>query len=246
MMKKIIILLTLILCCISQNSVAQKFDYRVKAGFNIGGTAPVPIPAEIRKITGYSPSLSLLVGADVIYHIDDKWGVMSGLKFETKGMTAKARVKNYQIDLTVSEGDETGSMSGVFTGRVKTKVKNEYLTLPLVAVYKLSSRWEVNGGLFASILLDGGFDGNANNGYLRNENPIGEKVNIEKANFDFSSDVRKFNWGAQIGASWKAYKQFSVIGDLSWGFNGIFSKDFDGIGFDMYNIYLNLGFAYTF
>ena len=246
-MKKIIIFLFLLPCLVIQNSIAQQqFDFRIKAAFNIGGTAPVPLPAEIRKINSYEPAMSTLLGADVIYHINDKWGLMSGLKFETKGMSTKATVKSYYITMNVSDGDETGMMKGVFTGKVKTTVKNEYLTLPLVGVYKLSPRWDVNAGLFFSLLLKGDFNGGAYDGYIRDMNPVGEKIGVNDASYDFSSDIRKFNWGGQIGASWKAYKQFSVFSDLTWAANGIFKNDFDGIAFDMYNIYLSLGFAYTF
>ena len=34
--------------------------------------------------------------------------------------------------------------------------------------------------------------------------------------------------------------------DLNWGMNDIFNKDFKTITFDMYAVYLNVGFGYAF
>ena len=52
MNKKHIICLAVALLCIGGVCAQsfKKFEYRVKAGFNIGGTTPIPLPAEIRKL----------------------------------------------------------------------------------------------------------------------------------------------------------------------------------------------------
>ena len=54
------------------------------------------------------------------------------------------------------------------------------------------------------------------------------------ASYDFSSDLRNFQWGAQLGVDWKAFKHLKVYADLNWGMNDIFNKDFKTITFDMY------------
>ena len=66
-----------------------------------------------------------------------KWALTTGLRFETKGMNAGAKVKNYQMTLLIENGDKTGEMSGRFTGRIKTRVQNEYITLPILVVREL-------------------------------------------------------------------------------------------------------------
>lgn len=251
-MKKYLFSVIAILLFVSTTGIqARNFDYRLKAGFNIGGTSPMPLPREIRKIKSYTPTMAFALGGDVLYHINDKWGLQGSLKFETKGMTTKANVKGYNITLDVSNGNETGEMKGYFTGDVKTKVRNEYFTLPIVGVYKFSpqSKWQLNAGVFFSVLIESEFSGYAYNGYLRNNTPTGDRIDIIEVNdgtYDFSGDIRKFNWGGQIGASWKAYRQFSLYGDLTMAANSIFKKDFESISFDMYNVYFNVGFSYTF
>ena len=66
------------------------------------------------------------------------------------------------------------------------------------------------------------------------------------ATYDFSDDLRRFQWGIQFGGEWKAFKHLNVYADLTWGLNDIFKKNFDTISFAMYPIYLNVGFGYSF
>lgn len=245
-MKRIILTFCLIALAGIQLANGKDFTYRVKAGFNIGGTAPLPLPAEIRKIEGFNPKMNLAIGAEVIRNFNPKWGLMTGLRFETKSMTTKARVKSYKMSIDISDGDETGSASGYFTGGVKTKVRNEYLTVPIAAVYNVSPKVELNAGVFMSVKLSGEFSGEAYDGILRDQTPTGEKIGITSATYDLEKDIRNFNWGGQVGVHWMAYKQFSVYGDFTMAANSIFAKNNPTVPFPMYNIYMNIGFGYTF
>ena len=161
-------------------------------------------------------------------------------------MSAGAQVKNYQLTMNVDNGDEQGLISGVFTGQVKTRVQNEYLTVPVMAMRQVSPRWELNLGFFFSYLLRGGFSGNAYDGYIRDGDPTGTKIGVESATYNFDNDIRRFNWGGEFGAEWMAYRHLSVYGELTWAANSIFKKGFKSIGFNMYNVYLNIGFGYVF
>ena len=227
-------------------AAARGVEYSVKAGFNIGGTAPLPLPKEIRSIDSYSPQLAFFIEGNVTKWINSQWGIQTGVRLETKGMTTKAQVKNYSMELIVS-GEPP--MIGRWTGGVKTEVNNTYLTVPLLATYKLTPRWKLQGGFFLSYLTDGDFSGDVYKGYLRENDPTGNKIEFkddDKAVYDFSDDLRKFQWGGQLGAEWKALKHFTVNTNLTWGFNDIFKKDFKTITFAMYPIYLNIGFGYVF
>lgn len=44
-------------------SALHGLEYEIKAGFSIGGTAPLPLPVEIRSIDGYNPTLAISIGA---------------------------------------------------------------------------------------------------------------------------------------------------------------------------------------
>ena len=175
------------------NSYLHGWEYNIKAGFNIGGTSPIPLPKEIRKIDSYAPGIAIAIEGNATKWFDEKkkWGLTLGLRLENKNMTTEATVKNYGMKIINTNG---GELAGLWTGGVKTKVKNSYLTIPILAAYRIS----------------------------------------------------KFQWGIQFGGEWKAFKHLTVHADVTWGLNNIFQKDFDTITFNMYPIYLNLGFGYAF
>lgn len=246
-MKKYILFILLFLpifIVVSQEENGDR-EYRIKAGFSIGGTAPMPLPAEIRKIESFNPLMNLMIGAEVKHVLNKNWSLLTGLQFETKGMDTQAQVKSYNI--TIVSGGE-GEISGVFTGMVRTRVKNSYLTLPVLAMWKpdLQSQWGIKFGLYGSFLLDGAFSGSAYDGYLREGDPTGQRIDITTATYDFSKELQLWNWGAQLGAEWRPFPHLLAGIDLSWGINSIFKKDFDVITYKMYPIYCALSFGYVF
>lgn len=229
------------------NFFNTNMDYGVQAQFSIGGSSPVGLPREIRKIKSFNPGLQIGLEVNATKWLQDngKWGIRTGIRFETKGMKTKARVKNYLTEV-VKDGSK---IRGYYTGVVETNVQNTYLTLPALAVYRLSDSWNLYGGLYFSVLLDNTFDGYVSDGYLRQGTPIGTKITFEddaQAPYDFSNDVRKFQWGTQIGTEWKMNRNFKLLADVTYGFNNILEKDFESIDFSMHNIYLNIGFGYRF
>lgn len=217
---------------------------RLSAGYNIGGTAPLPMPREIRGIEGYNPGLNLAIEGTVEKMFGKgNWGLRWGVRLETKGMTTKADVKNYYMEVYNGGND---IINGYWTGKVKTQVKNTYLTVPVLAVYRINERWNVSAGVYASYLLEGEFTGNAYDGYLREGDPTGAKSELDNATYDFSTDIRKLNWGLQAGGEYKAYRHLAIFANLQWSMNGIFPSDYSSVTFDLYPIYGTLGFTYLF
>lgn len=230
------------------SAALRGWEYSLKAGFGIGGTAPLPIPGEIRKIDSYRPGLNIAIEGTATRWIDPakRWGVSVGVRLEQKSMETEATTKNYSMKILNANG---GELAGLWTGGVHTRVENSYLTIPLLMNYKVSSRWKLVAGPYFSYLLEGTFDGDVYEGHLRTPDATGSKVVFEgdsRATYDFSENLRHFQWGVQLGGEWRAFKHLSVHADLTWGLNNIFEKDFDTVTFNMYPIYLNLGFGYAF
>ena len=254
-------------------SYLHGWEYGIKAGFSIGGTSPLPLPEEIRKIDSYAPGgLAISIEGNATKWFDTKWGMTVGVRLENKNMTTEATVKNYGMKIINTNG---GELQGLWTGGVKTKVKNSYLTIPVVANYKVSKRWKVSAGPYVSYLIERNFSGHVYEGHLRTPDQTGSRVDFTGesiATYDFSDNLRKFQWGLQftqivreiissnafsdnlrkfqwglqLGGEWRAFKHLNVYADLTWGLNDIFKKDFDTISFAMYPIYLNVGFGYAF
>lgn len=261
-MKKSIITCLLLLACATGIATAQDngehkgllwssfhgLEYEFKAGVNIGGTSPLPLPQEIRSLDSYKPGLAISIEGNATKWIDkDKeWGVTLGIRLDTKSMTTEATVKNYGMEIINSIGNTTG---GLWTGGVKTKVKMSLLTIPVLATWQINNRWRVSAGPYFSYLMDGDFSGNVYEGHLRTPDATGESITFSGASiatYDFSNELRNFQWGIQVGGTWKAYRHLNVHADLTWGLNDIFNKNFNTITFAMYPIYLNVGFGYKF
>lgn len=230
---------------ILENSSVKGYEYNIRAGFNLGGVTPIPIPVEIRSLNDYNPGLNLSIEGNVYKKCSGRWGMMAGLRLENKGMKSEADVKSYHMSM-VRGGEK---MEGYFTGTVSTETQSALLTLPILCTYNIGSRWRIKAGPYFSYLLKGDFTGSAFDGYLRNETPIGAKIEISDnspATYDFSNDLRPFLFGAQLGGEWKAFTYFSIYVDFSCGLNSVFKTDFETITFGMYPLGANIGFVYTF
>jgi hypothetical protein len=242
----VLFLLTGLFACHSamgQNTF-RRWEYKVFAGYNIGGTSPLPLPAEIRKVHAWNPGFGGSLAFHITRWLTPEWGVTSGLAIDLKGMKIKADVMYMNTDLVIGEGDNTGSFSGMYTGYNETKVKNGYLVIPLLATYRPAEKWTFRlGGYYAS-MRDAKFEGSASNGYIRDGGPDGDRINIEKAMFDFSDNVRKVDAGLMASADWSFSSKMAVTGQLSWGLVPVFPSGFNGIPYKMYNIYFLTGVAY--
>ena len=127
-----------------EKSSLRGMEYQIKGGFSIGGVSPIPLPAEIRSIDSYNPTFLVALEGNATKWFSYKWGMTVGIRLEDKGMKTDAKVKNYNMVMTTAD---QGYLEGAWTGNVKTKVRNSYLTFPVLASYKISPRWVLRGGL---------------------------------------------------------------------------------------------------
>lgn len=139
---------------------------------------PIPLPKEIRKIDSYAPGIAIAIEGNATkwFDKDKKWGLTLGLRLENKNMTTEATVKNYGMKIINTNG---GELAGLWTGGVKTKVKNSYLTIPILANYHISKRWILSAGPYFSYLLEGNFSGHVYEGHLRTPDQTGSKWNSQ-------------------------------------------------------------------
>jgi len=240
---------TVIIVCLSvfnlsaQSSFGQKLEHKIVAGFNLGATAPSSIPAEIRSIEAWWPQFTPQLGYNILYNATEKWGVGSGIMLNYKGMGVKDKVKYIHTRVVIEEGT-TRELEGYFVGKNETKTKMAYVTIPLFASYRLSDKWSVKAGGYASYLFSGRFHGSVSDGYLRVGDPTGEKVDITEARFNFDDDLKNFDFGLTFGGEMKLNDRFGIYGNLDWGLTPIFPSNFRAMEFSMHNIYFTLGLTY--
>lgn len=248
-MKKII--LSVIAAVITLNASAQGFLHNVgvtaKIGLNVGGTAPLGLPAEIRHINSYKLQSNPVIGLDFEKPVseDRRWGVIVGLHYENKGMEEDARVKNYHI--AIVRGGE--SLEGQYTGNERTEVNEWMLTVPVLATWHVSDKVRLRVGPYVSFLVKKEFEGEAHEGYLRVGDPTGQRVELGNdatswGSYDFSEDMRNVQYGISVGADWWAFHRIGFFGEVNWGINEIFRNNFNTISMDLYPIFGFIGVCY--
>jgi hypothetical protein len=217
------------------------WEFKINAGYNIGGTSPIPLPAEIRKIEKYTPvEFPPHVALEASRWFNERWGLTAQLTLDLKGFTVKDSVLNLWTEMEMKEG----YYAGTFTGHNETNIKNTYLTIPVMASYRLSDVWLLQAGIYAAWMYAADFKGTASNGYIRDGGPTGEKTLVDVARFDFSEKQRSLDCGLLAAAEWKFTRNFALRGQLAWGLIPVFPSSFTGMPFKMYNIYGTLGVSY--
>lgn len=248
-MKKTIITLLLMAFVGLQEALAidifGDLRYMVRLGYSLGGTAPVGMPATIRSLDKFTPTNNTLLGLDAYKPLTDKWGLQAGFHYQNKGMKTDAKVKGYSMEMR--RGDET--LSGLFTGNVVTEVDEWMVTMPLQVAYNVSPKLRLKFGPYFSYVLSNNFSGYAYDGYLRVGDPTGDKVELghaegERGDYDFTEDLRHWQFGLDLGADWFFSNRFGAYAGLSWGLTNIFRKDFHVIEQSLYPIYGSIGLTY--
>lgn len=247
---KLKILFTGILALLASTlSKADSWDddlqVKARAGYSIGGTAPIGMPETIRSIDAYKLTPSFMFGLDIQKSIGDKWGLLTGLHFENKAMNGDVTTKAYHME--VRKGDSM--MEGLFTGKVHQEVTQWMFTLPIQATYSFNDKLQLKAGPYFSLLINKDFSGIASDGYLRQNDPTGPKILMgskegEWATYDFSDDMRRFQFGLAVGIDWQFYRNFGLSADLNWGLNGIFKSNFKTVDQTLFPIYATIGLFY--
>ena len=224
--------------------VLSDVKYGARLGYNLGGSAPLNMPASIRKLNKFPLTPNIAFGINAEKPLVGDFGLMVGVRFENKGMSVDASVKNYKMEM-VKGGERLG---GVFTGKVVTKTTQWMFTFPVQATFHYK-KVTFKAGPYVSYLTGREFYGWAYDGYLRVDDPTGPKVMLgstpdERGDYDFSDDLRHLQWGMMFGADWNFHKSWGVFADVSWGFTGIFKSSFTVLDQKLYPVYGTVGVSY--
>ncbi|MDU1889387.1 MAG: porin family protein [Dysgonomonas sp.] len=226
----------------AQEDNSKNFDLSFLLGVNIGATAPLPLPEEVRKIKSYNPKFNPQLGFNLTYNLNNRWGVGSGVTLDWKGMRVRDEVKYMYTSVTENKGQST--LTGYFVGKNMTNVDMTYLTVPIYGTYRFSDKWQVKLGIYAAKALSTTFDGNVSDGYIRIGEPTGQKQEIDEATFDFSDDVRDYDFGLLGGGEYRLNNRIGFYANLAWGLTPYFYSGSNPIKFKLRNIYGTLGITY--
>lgn len=226
-------------------SPCSGLGYGCRLGFTIGGITPVPLPAEVREMMTFSPNGAFMQEIYGYKLFKEKFGFYFGERLAIEGMNVEARVKNYHM--SIEQGGDY--ISGYFTGVDKTEAKFISVKIPLEFMARINSRLDLRVGPYIQINLHREFKGEVYDGYLRENTPTGQKIVFSdgsKATYDFSEDVKKAGFGAEVAADFQIKNGFGIFANLDYGFRSVFPDDFETISFKMYPIFFSLGVSYRF
>lgn len=237
----------LMTACISQTMASELSDnlnYTFRIGYNIGGNAPVGMPETIRSLNSYNFEPNISLGLDLWKDIWGKWGLLAGVRLENKGMNIDATVKNYHMEMV--QGGER--LEGMYTGKLVTDCNQWMLTVPVMATFH-TGRFLLKCGPYASYVASKSFKGHVYDGYLRTGDPTGDRVDMGpegegNPTYDFSGQMRRFQFGLNIGADYRIGSRIGVSADLAWGLTGSFKSSFKTIEQTLYPIYGTIGLTY--
>lgn len=227
------------------NDLIKDLNYIIRLGYSIGGTMPIGMPATIRSMNSYEIQPNFALAFDVQKEFWGDWGLLMGVRIEGKGMKVDATVKNYHMAM-VKGGDR---LEGYYTGNLVTEVEQGMLTIPIQATYKVNSNLKLKLGPYVSYLSTKKFSGYVYDGYLRHMTPIGDKINIgntekTRGDYDFSEDMRHFQFGIDAGIDWQIYKRWGAYADLQWGVSGVHKSSFKTIEQTLYPIFGTVGIIF--
>lgn len=218
----------------------------VRAGWSIGGTMPMGLPASIRALNSYTLQPNFQVAFDLGWQLKPWLAIEAGIGLENKAMSIDARVKSYDMVLS-QEGSDP--IAGVFTGNVISDASAWQICIAPRAAFWVRENVKLFVGPYIAPAISKSFKGYAYNGYIRQGDPTGARTDVgdteqTRGNYDFSDDLRTISVGANFGVNWYVYKRLGVFADVTWAFNGAFKSSFTTIKQTMYPVYGTIGITY--
>lgn len=236
LMKKILVFFCVLVFSLS--AVAQdnrKIDLGIHIGLDFGAAVPWPISDAIGggdKMNAV-PQLTPGFGFSGEYHFSEKWSAVIEATYKSVGLDASI------ITLNSGQKFKDDGVDVIFYGKAKTTMSFTMLELPLSAKYKINENNRVFMGGYFAYILNSKFNATAMNGYLKNPE-IPEDITVVNPNDplyqDFSSNLRHWDAGWQIGYERKIQKRISLSGKFSMGLVDIFKPGENYLDYSMLNM----------
>ncbi|NQT78113.1 MAG: PorT family protein [Bacteroidetes bacterium] len=231
-MKPILFSTALLWFCII-NIQAQKMEFGLKGGLNIG----TPVGAAEKGATG-KPGIGPMLGMYWAYELGTKWALHGEFLYSYKGSTFHTPVSGdtiYRYNTITPTDTIPSEAHTMYHGWVDGKFDNKYLDIPLYASYKLSRRFLLMFGGYVSYLLDG-----KNTGFADIEvgDPKHPFTTVTDEPFDQSSELNKWDYGLLIGTTYITKRRINFGLSLTTGLRSVYRNNYKYIDGVVRNVYM--------
>jgi len=173
------IVFAILLVGIAQVSKAQTFG--VKAGLNYSTfRGPTESGSNVSEQYGYSNGFHF--GLSYSYNVTDIFSIRTELFYIQNGARQSYEGDSYYI---IRQSDKTTYEEGILEF-YDLNISNAYISIPIVANYRINSKWEVFGGAYFNMLI--GPTGIGQLKFLSDERPDDIRF-IQSLDFRYNSDA---------------------------------------------------------
>ena len=121
-------------------------------GLNVGATAPLKLP-DNSSILSYAPLFAPSIALEKKFIIHRRLYALAGLRFEYKGMKARAAVKNFHTEVPQRMDDQILIFAGAFTGENVTRVVGSYISIPIRIGVQITKGYSLEAGGFVALAV---------------------------------------------------------------------------------------------
>jgi hypothetical protein len=240
-MKRTVLLILLFIPLLAHNQENNWWIYPA-LGVELGGAIPFPlsdIPDGARGTSKINPSL----GLGFEYQFTSKWSAGIQVNYHVLEFSGKADV--------ISQPFYYNNLQGIlyFSGATNTDIDLRQIEFPIMALYKIGSRWSLAMGAYYSRIVAGTFDTEGKNGVLSDDKSITDAAQLPgtaNTRYDFNDDLDKWDAGLLIGYRYEIVNRLSFYTHFTIGFNSLFKPEFNNIDYEMYQLRLNAGLSFCF
>ena len=223
-------LLACLLGLLMPAALHAQWDYGMEVGLNAGA----PIPEKMVTGAKGQPGVQPVLGLFAVYSMKRRIDIQASLYFDSKTASYSSPVAYPYI---VVSGDSIDS----FSGKVKGKFSNRYLSLPIFVFYKLGHHWSVGAGGYFSYLLRGSNKGQLTEGKAG----FNGMFAIDDRAFDESSQIHSIDYGLNIGLKYQIRKYLKLQWFVAYGLQSV-TKASDNFKDKTHNTYTYLTLGYGF
>jgi hypothetical protein len=202
-MKKIFLILFLYFASLSgqENIIQKKWNWGVRGGLSAGA----PIPNKLEENEDGELGIGPLAGAFVKYHFTNNLYVEANLYYDSRGNSPYTKQYRRDTIVNVKFGSTTTQLPTFYNAWVAGELKLRYLTLPIIASWKLKKWIALQIGSQINYLLKASDKGTAK--IIVGEGGVVDDIYREYQN---ANDINTWDYGGNTGISFYFFPELEL------------------------------------